>query len=188
MFDLNTSSFAECFITKSIHVQEILSDGFKRVCEVWKESTPKKWFLINADKNILFSTHTSWVYVIVIADHVYKLGQTSVPLGIPSSKTILKIGDEFHIQPKVGTTSRLGRLISGDDTDQKIREALTPYLKDGESIQIWAKSCPINHITVNIGGQTKIAISTHQEEIEGHYFDFILEKVGALPPGNPIKK
>lgn len=108
-----------------------LNDGFVKVCDV----DPKSfycWDYVNINKEVMFSEHHGWIYMIVLNDEVVKIGETERRLGIPMSDG----------QPQKGTKCRLGRLRNGSDTDSHIRNMLAEDIRGGATVSIYARPCP----------------------------------------------
>ena len=192
IINLNDSAHSDCFFQRTMHIQSMLKDGFHRVCDISKLSTVKRWILVNSNEEILFSNHNSWIYFIAFHDHVYKLGQTGVPLGIRQYYYGgITIEGMFHPQPVADSTNRFGRLSYGDGTDLRIRAILTPLIQEENNdnvVQLWARKCDVLKTDTQVLGNNCTLTFSSQIHLEGFYLNGIKEITGYLPPGNPIKK
>jgi hypothetical protein len=149
--------------------------GFKRVCQV-TEDERGHWFYAKIDRSILYSTHTSWVYLIVVNNKIYKIGESGLPLGIEAR----------HGQPIRGTTTRIGRYIANDGTDARIRSDLSSIVRDPNSrVEFWAFECPETQATLQVG-DTTITLKSHiHHDLEKTLIDHYTEHIGKRPDGNP---
>jgi hypothetical protein len=161
-------------------VSDYIIDGFKLVCRVKNSSSQYEWNYENVDTSILFKNHRSWVYLIVVDDIVFKIGETANPLGIKTSWS--------SIQPKTGSQSRLGRYRKGDATDEDIRISARPYLTAGCKIEFWAKECEIVKSDVIVCGSVCTVEAATQKSQEMAYLNNFINEVGILPMWNKSKK
>jgi hypothetical protein len=182
--------FDSLFETPSLSVLESVPDnllslthfvefGFEQVArvEIWVGNL---WLYKDYDPELLYSTHSSWLYIIVVDGQVYKLGETGNPLGI-KSKT--------HQQPKTGTSSRLGRLAnhsSHGDTDYRLREELHSAVIAGQ-VEIWAYKCPIKQQSMRLANLDFDIQQTVHKDLEAKILTQ-LNQLGQLPPGNRCTK
>jgi hypothetical protein len=63
-----------------ININSYLKDGFEKVCDVIQ--TYGEWKYTNINRELMYYTHTSWVYFIVENEEIVKCGETGNPLGI----------------------------------------------------------------------------------------------------------
>lgn len=161
-------------------LQDFISDGFKLVCRIKNSSSVKKWTYENIDRSIMFKDHRSWLYLIVVDDVVFKIGETANPLGIVTSASLT--------QPMTGSKSRLGRYTTGDATDQDIRNSAEPYLKAGCIIEFWAKECEIVKSDAIICGKINQVEGSTQKSQEMAYLNYFIKTSGSLPLWNKSKK
>lgn len=155
-------------------------DGFKYVCKIKNNSTKYEWNYENIDTSVMFKHHRSWVYLIAVDDIVFKIGETANPLGIRTSCT--------SIQPKTGSTSRLGRYRKGDATDEDIRINAFSYLAAGCKIEFWAKECEIVKSTTMLCGAPVEVEGSTQKSQEMAYIHNFISVMGCLPKWNKYKK
>jgi len=161
---------------KFYNIKNFKSDGFEKVCDV-KENY-SNWFYTNINNDLMFSNHRSWVYAITLNNVIVKLGETSNPLGI-------KMSDG---QPKQTSKCRLGRYRTGDGTDAYIRKSLNEYIRNGDTVSIWAKKCPIKILTENIAGSNIKVSNTIHKSLEQAYFSYFFANTWCLPLLNKSKK
>lgn len=160
-----------------LNVKNYIKDGFARVCTV-QSCSSTRWFYQNINQKLMFDTHKSWLYFVVVKNTIVKIGETGNPLGIR-----LKDGD----QPRTGSVSRLGRLSTGDMTDRVIREELCLESSLGH-VSIWAKRCEMIAVPVLIGGQAGTTVTSYHKDLEMRYLDLIVEQTGHLPLLNKARK
>lgn len=166
-----------------LDIKSYIDDGFKKVAIVQHDPNKRGWWRFEIiDEDTLYEDHRSWVYVIVVGNEVYKLGETGNPLGIMSTRMPHKG------QPIAGTVCRFGRLRSfGDidndrcgDTDGRIRRHLQEEVSKG-LVSIWVKRCDVFHVTSKLYGQDFDVPVTYHKDIEKGYLTKILNEVGRLP-------
>lgn len=162
------------------NIKHYKKDGFVHVCDVREN---EHWYYVNIDESVMYSSHRSWIYFIVVGDTIYKIGETGNPLGIKSSHKGV-----HGAQPKKGSESRLGRYRNGDRTDANIRRELWETIRDNGNVSIWAKACPIQHTEELVGGRKVQIINTIHKDLEMVYLDYYVKNVGTLPPGNRMRK
>jgi len=164
-----------------LRMNDFIRDGFEFVCNINNsKSNEDKWYYENIVQSIMYCNHRSWVYFIVVDGYIFKIGETSQPLGVRKSG--------FQIQPNTGSKSRLGRYIDGDGTDEAIRESSVPYITDGYRIEIWAKKCEISKAkTLIFGEETEIQQSTQKDQ-EMAYINKFEDSVGIRPIWNKYRK
>jgi hypothetical protein len=177
---------SEKFISNNVY--NYISDGFKKVCDVYHEYSDDNygWQLYNIDDALLWSTHNSWIYFIVSGIDIMKVGETSQPLGIKSTNCLLvgevSIGTDYLYssvqwpQPIPKSTNRFGRLCTHnygkDDTDWFIRTSLHNDVMQ-EKVSLWAKKCPLVQVPVNIGWTKATVNAAIQKDLELLYIDAI---------------
>jgi hypothetical protein len=177
----------------NVHIDYFIPDGFKHICNVKiKDLTKNFWRYININFNSMFSSHTSWVYFIVVNGAVVKIGETEKPLGVRRKQTA------FNDQPGTGTESRFGRLSSHgrkarpngqrDDTDVVIRDSLREAILGGAEVSLWAKPCEITTVKVTVCGKEYDMPSTTHKPQEIAYLNVCQELVGATPQLNKMLK
>jgi hypothetical protein len=165
-------------------IENFVSDGFSKVCEVDPTSGPDKWFYYKINKDLMYSNHCSWVYFIVLGTYVVKVGETGNPLGIGENY----LYGNRPMQPAANSKSRLGRLRSLDGTDSWIRQALKPYLAENYPVSIWAKKCPLALVEQRLRGNDKKIVSTIHKEMELAYLDYFCTRSGYYPDCNKGRK
>ncbi len=174
-------------LEKVFNIENFIKDGFSKVCDVDHYSRGRyshKWFYKNINKELMFSSHSSWVYFIVVGSRIYKVGETGNPLGIEESYLY---GDQ-ELQPVSSTKCRLGRLRRGDGTDEYIRNSLSEKIASGVNVSIWAKACKISVLTETVAGsKLKVKMSSHKS-IEKSYLEYFKESANRLPELNKATK
>lgn len=60
-------------------------DSFVQVCKVVEDSSGN-WMYAEINEDVMFDTHTSWVYFIVDNGIIKKVGETGLQLGIRNSR------------------------------------------------------------------------------------------------------
>lgn len=174
---------ADSFVSNNI--TDYLSDGFQKVCDVYHEYADDKftWQLHNIDEQLLWSEHNSWVYFIVSGNTIMKVGETSQPLGIKSTKSLLlghpqqnadyEYKSVHWYQPVGRTTNRFGRLCNwGEDTDWYIRTSLHDDVMQGK-VSLWAKKCEkIKYVTTAFGKELVLYATVHKD-LELIYIDAV---------------
>lgn len=176
------------------HITNLKDDGFEYVAEISKDYAKGKektfcWQYRDINESIMYSTHTSWIYVICIDQIIVKLGETELPLGTRSENFYLKFCPNrkemiYHRQPKKDG-NRLGRLAiysskeRENDTDIRIRRAIDEFLPK-HSIQIFARKCHIVNMTVEFMESIRTLSTKMNKDLEVkylHIFDPILNKI-----------
>jgi hypothetical protein len=168
------------------HINHYHNIAFKKVCRV-RNTILNEWYYEDIDSDIMFSSHSSWVYAITQNGFILKVGETGNPLGISNNHYSYDHSD-WETQPKVGTQSRLGRLRKGDGTDQAIRWNLQDRIKRGELIEIWAYACPENVVTTQIVNETVSMKQQIHKQLELLLLDYIYKKIGSYPELNKGRK
>jgi hypothetical protein len=168
------------------HINHYHNIAFKKVCRV-RRTRLNEWYYEDIDKDIMFSSHSSWVYAITQNGFILKIGETGNPLGIANSYYSYD-GPDWETQPKVGTQSRLGRLRRGDGTDQAIRWHLEDRIKSGELIEIYAYACPENILNARVVNETIEIKQQIHKQLELVLLDYIYKKVGSYPELNKGRK
>ena len=172
------------------NINSYVQDGFQKVADVRVMPNTGKWEYQNARANgmLLYESHNSWVYAIVLGEEIVKIGETGLQLGIFSKQTG---------QPLIGTTNRMGRLrgfgktFEADwqsDTDVRIRKYLFEEgIKDIGAVSIWARRCEIVKCTTPLYGESKETFTTYHKQLEKAYLTKIHNETGVLPRLNPNK-
>lgn len=158
----------------TFNINNYIGDGFKKVCNVILDPEEDQfWLYSDIDESIMFDTHSSWLYNIVVDDEIVKHGETGQPLGIRVASG----------QPWSSTKCRLGRYRRQQgkhDTDATIRQALYEEVKAGR-VSIWARRCQVITIPVLIGGVIHETVYEIHKDLEKRYLRDMLEKGGRLP-------
>lgn len=163
--------------SKALNINSYTGDGFVKVCDVCADYS-NRWFYENINESMMFSDHTSWVYMIVVDETIVKVGETGKPLGVRTKNTG---------QPKFGTEGRFGRYRGGDQTDYYIREELSKEVSEGR-VSLWARRCEMVSLSITVGGNDDQTLTSFHKDLERRYLDFILTHTGMLPSLNKAKK
>jgi hypothetical protein len=163
--------------TKQIDISNITQlKDFKRVCKI--VDYQGEWYYQHIDKSIMYDSHTSWVYAIVVNGVIWKIGASGVPLGIRTNDA----------QPKKGTKCRFGRYRAHkgsngkDDTDEYCRDQLRSTIKDlNNCVEFWAMKCPVVKQTINVGYDTIELNAAFHFELEKRILNDIVRLTGNLP-------
>ena len=171
----------------SNNVNDYISEGFQKVCDVYHEYADDKltWQVWNINEDLLWSTHNSWVYFIVSGDTIMKVGETSQPLGIKSTNSLVlgcrldnaeyEYKSVHWHQPVYGTTNRFGRLCNfteSTDTDWYIRSSLYQDVLDSK-VSLWSKKCEKIEKTYQAAGKDWTLHATVHKDLELIYIDAI---------------
>jgi len=154
--------------------------GWKKVCRV--KSRGLEWYYEDIDTSVMFSEHTSWIYVITVDGIIFKIGETGNPLGMEGSYSY----DNFkEYQPQSSTKSRLGRYRKHDGTDENIRRLLIEETTNNNVlVEIWAHECQEFFYEKSVRGKLlRLKGQIHksfEKELINQYI--LLNK--HLPPGN----
>lgn len=159
----------------SLNINKYIADGFVKICKV---SGGNHWQYYEQNESLMYSSHNSWVYVICVDDTIVKLGETGNPLGIRNY---------WFTQPITGSKSRLGRYMTGDGTDRRIREELASEVKQGK-VSIWARACKTVLVENQIAGRTVNSLTTVHRALELQYLDYIRRTTGGYPRLNKSRK
>jgi predicted DNA-binding transcriptional regulator AlpA len=164
----------------SIHHYKNLN--WVKVCDVNQTvgTSGFEWYYSNIDTNVMFDTHTSWVYALTENSQILKIGETGHPLGISGSWSYDKIS--WEDQPKKGTTCRLGRYRAGDSTDARIRNALINRINN--NIEFWAIKCPVISHKFDFLSETKSFEGHIHKQLEKALLDYFEKNVGRYPELN----
>ena len=165
-----------------ININSYLKDGFEKVCDV--VDTYGEWKYKNINKELMYSTHTSWVYFIVENEEIVKCGETGNPLGIREQYG----HPEYPTQPIASSKCRFGRLRRGDGTDSYIRESLRKQIAAGYKISLWAKKCRIHVLTEHVGGIEQNVNTEIHKSLELMYLNNFKFQTGNLPRLNKAAK
>jgi hypothetical protein len=161
-------------IHPAYNILNYICDGFQHVADVVCHPN-LEWSYSNANLELLFSPHTSWVYFIVRALEIVKCGETEKPLGIRYSREIN--------QPIPNSTCRFGGYRRGV-SEWFIRDAL----KNCTDVSIWARKCDIVEQRVMAAGTEQIMKSYHHKALEKWYLENFFHQSGYIPFLNPITK
>lgn len=168
-----------------VNINSYLADGFEKVCDVI--GGYNEWQYKNINRELMYSTHTSWVYFIVENEEIVKCGETGNPLGIRETYGSASSAS-YETQPVGSSKCRFGRLRKGDGTDSYIRESLYSRFRAGYKISLWAKKCKIHVLKENIGGiEQKVDTSFHKN-LEQMYLSNFKFQTGNLPRLNKASK
>lgn len=144
---------------EALDIQNYIKDGFAQVCRPIN-AINDTWSYIDINSEVLYRSHTSWVYLIVVDREIVKVGETGNRLGIPIARTGAGLG-----QPRKGSASRLGRYINGCGTDAYIRSSLFTECNH-RRVSIWAKECPIEYSIVKVQGYDRIVQQGLHKDLE----------------------
>jgi hypothetical protein len=160
------------------NINNYISDGFEKVCDV--DNQYSDWSYKNINKELMFSTHTSWVYFIVENETIVKCGETGNPLGIPEQRS-------YYIRPTQPISSskcRFGRLRKGDGTDSYIRDEL----RYSANVSLWAKKCKLHVLNESLGGIVRQVDTSIHKHLEQMYLEHFKNEAGCLPRLNKASK
>ena len=161
----------------ALDIKTYIADGFVKVCDV-EADLGGSWYFSDINEAVMYSTHRSWVYMIVVGKEIVKVGETGNPLGVKQKTSN---------QPKHGTEGRLGRYRTGDATDAYIRDALEQEVCQ-ELVSIWARRCEMVVVSTSVGGQADEAVTCFHKDLEMRYLDFIFTSTKQLPRLNKARK
>jgi hypothetical protein len=167
---------------KILNINTYLADGFEKVCDV--KNHYYSWRYMNINKELMFSSHNSWVYFIVENETIVKCGETGNPLGIPEQRS-------YHMgptQPINSSKCRFGRLRKGDGTDSYIRESLHDSIEAGNNVSLWAKKCKLYTLNENLGGVARSVDTSIHKHLEQLYLEHFKRETGSLPRLNKLTK
>lgn len=167
---------------KTFSIQTYVQDGFEKVCDVIAHGSD--WRYKNINKELMYSTHTSWVYFIVENLLIVKCGETGNPLGIPMTWGYLN----EETQPVRNSKCRFGRLQNGDGTDAFIRSSLRESINNGSNVSLWAKKCKIHTLTESLSGHDRVVQTTIHKSVELMYLEHFKNELGILPKLNKASK
>jgi hypothetical protein len=167
----------------AFNINNYINDGFEKVCEV--KEYYSEWMYININKELMFSNHNSWVYLIVLNENIVKCGETGNPLGIPEQRSYRW---EYPIQPIGNSKCRFGRLRKGDGTDSYIRRELRDSIKAGNNVSLWAKKCKLHVVTESLGGKSRLVDTSIHKHLEQMYLEHFKDQGGRLPWLNKASK
>lgn len=158
---------------------------FQKVCDV-KDDGSGGWWYQNINEELMYSTHRSWLYCIVVNGIIFKIGETGNPLGIAQQQAQEQYDNQT--QPITGSQSRLGRYRKMQDaTDGEIRKKLIGFV-EAEVVSIYAKKCEIIIREEMIRDQKiQVHYASHKDQ-EIAYLDFIKNSVGIFPMLNQCRK
>ena len=143
-----------------LNIDSYIKDGFEHVCDI--KEYQGTWHYFNQGR-YMYDPHTSWVYAITNNRLIEKIGESGNPLGIRGT----------GLQPKSGSTSRLGRYSTGSGTDKFVRDGLQSAIQAGNQVSIWAKKCAIIEYPTTIDGMPTVVNSAVHKELEKIYLDYI---------------
>ena len=162
---------------EALNVTTYAKDGFYKVCRVSQCEYTANWHYYEINEDIMFCDHKSWVYFIVDDTEIVKVGETGNPLGIRNKVD----------KNTTGSTSRLGRYMNGDQSDQFVRDSLADSVDKG-TVAIYAKKCDYIETPVVLGGVKTYAKSTIHKDLEMQYLDHIYFHTGQYPRLNKGRK
>lgn len=161
----------------ALNIDTYKADGFVKVCDV-RCDRYLKWYYQNINESLMYSTHNSWVYFIVVNKEIVKVGETGNPLGLPSLSSN---------QPRCTTKGRFSRYRMGDGTDEYIRRSLITEANAG-IVSLWVRACKIVELPVTIAGTTKSTFTKFHKDLEMKYLDHIYSETGNYPALNTCRK
>jgi hypothetical protein len=168
---------------KTFKINCYVNDGFEKVCDVVSTKDASRWYYVNIDESLMYADHRSWVYFVVVDGYIVKCGETGNPLGIKSGNWY-----KMDIQPLASTKSRFGRLTTGKETDQYLRETIIPKITNGSKVELWAKKCPVTSKQVQIAGNNvNVEVSIHKD-LELVYLQHFKTEGRRLPSLNKATK
>lgn len=163
-----------------LDIRHYSNDGLIKLCNV-RPGTNSRWLFTSINEELMYSTHRSWVYFIVVGNKIYKIGETGNPLGISKVRSDQPIG---------GTRSRMGRLANHQglpDTDVTIRLSLAEAVNNNK-VSIWVRKCDIAMKQVQVGnGIIKLQTAFHKD-LEMQYLDYIYCYTNQYPELNKLRK
>lgn len=159
-------------IHPALNVKTYLQDGFIKIARVLPyEEVKWTYQAIDVDaEREMFSSHFSWLYMIVSGSEIVKVGESGNPLAMQGSKT--------YVKP--GSGSRLGRYTTGGGTDLNIRKGLLEEVAAG-SVVIYAKKLPISYVNTTIAGKVESTPATLHRHYEKQVLAYISSESGKLP-------
>lgn len=160
------------------NINNYICDGFEKVCDV--ENYYSEWRYKNINQELMFSSHTSWVYFIVENETIVKCGETGNPLGIPEQRSYYM----GPTQPISSSKCRFGRLRKGDGTDSYIRREL----QNKDNVSLWAKKCKLHVLNESLGGVTRQVDTSIHKHLEQMYLTHFKNEAGRLPYLNKASK
>jgi hypothetical protein len=163
-----------------LKIDQYIPDGFNFVCNTNKNSTIERWYYENIVESIMYDTHSSWLYLLVVNYYIFKIGESANPLGVR--------GKLSQLQPNTGSRSRIGRYSTGDSTDLYIRTLAQPYIDAGHRVEFWAKKCEIIPSTTKILGEDTDIDHVSQKLQELIYLDRFKQEVKMFPAWNKYRK
>lgn len=164
------------------NINDYVKDGFVKVCTVAQDSSGH-WHYKEINQAVMYSSHNSWIYFIVVDEEIVKCGETGNPLGIMSTTW----SGHAELQPITGTKSRLGRYRKGDGTDCYIRENLRDYVGK-DQVSIWALRCEKVVTEVTIAGKKHATKASIHKDLELEYLNHFFKIDGRLPLLNKAHK
>lgn len=170
-----------------LDIQHYVQMGFQKVCTVHSDRKGQ-WYYKNINESLMYSSHNSWVYFIVVNGIIAKVGETGVPLGIKSTRDEIIDGRYVPRQPTRSTESRFGRYRAHDGTDDYIRNRLKGNILNNDQVELWAYKCegvPGKHKFIN----EDITINAHiHKQMELILLDYIYDNVCEYPLLNKGRK
>lgn len=157
--------------------------GFVRVCNI-KSTADGYWYYSDIETQVMYSSHCSWVYFIVVNGKIWKIGETGNPLGIKGTTAPMCVEGEW--QPVCNTTSRTGRYRQHPEgTDARCREVLLPYTTDPKAtVEFWAWQCPESELSIPVGNQM-VDVRTHpHKDAEKVFLDIYYKHFKRYPELN----
>ncbi len=157
-------------------------DSFVQVCKVVEDSSGN-WMYAEINEDVMFDTHTSWVYFIVDNGIIKKVGETGLQLGIRE----FQAKECQEVQPISSTKCRFGRYRRHGGTDEFVRSSLSASAKAG-TVTLWAHRCETMLVTHTIAGETLTLLSTVHKDLETTLIDKIESATGTKLPLNKVRK
>jgi hypothetical protein len=161
------------------NINNYINDGFVKVCDV--KELYSEWMYTNINKELMFSSHNSWVYFIVENETIVKCGETGNPLGIPEQRSYRW---QYPTQPISSSKCRVGRLRKGDGTDSYIRDEL----RHRTNVSLWAKKCKLHVLNESLGGIVRQVDTSIHKHLEQMYLEYFKNEAGCLPRLNKASK
>jgi len=168
---------------QAFNINNYINDGFEKICDV--ENYYSSWVYTDINKELMFSSHNSWVYFIVENETIVKCGETGNPLGIPEQRSYLW---QYPTQPIGSSKCRFGRLRKGDGTDSYIRQSLHNSITAGNTVSLWAKKCKLHVLNESLGGIVRKVDTSIHKHLEQMYLEHFKDEGGRLPLLNKASK
>lgn len=162
-----------------LNVNLYKADGFVKICQVRAAYNPNNWEYFQINEFVMYDSHNSWIYFIVVNDEIVKIGETGNPLGIQT----------YWGEPLSGSKSRLGRYMNGDGTDARIRKELEKaVLCKQTKVEFWARKCEKVVVKSTIAGCVIETETTFHKDMETQYLDYVHKHMRSYPRLNKARK